>query len=761
VTLILLAAVPFFFSGRAFAGLFAAGRGCAAALRGSEALGAAAAGALSALAVAGLGAPSALLVSALAAALAGAVLAWPQAAEAPAPRRRARLLAAAVVLVAVLAAFAGLIPVPPLWALSRLRFGLKEAGGALLLAALALLAELIGSLPAPRRALRAGLQVIGLLALIGVQAAAPVLRVRYVKGGHLEAKPLREAWTLEARAALHSGNVFLDGPAKRNFAWGPSILTFGPVVDQLQVQLDAQSASPVVRFRDNLDELIHLRFDITSLPFNAMPAGAEVLVVGAGGGRDLLAALMFQPARVTGLESNPHLVRWVCDDYAAFTGRICAHPKVRLLNAEARAWLAGSGESFDLIQISFADTGAAGSAGSYALTENFLYTREAMRSYLDHLREGGKVSFSHYRPLSGAPLMERLFLTALEALEERGSADPAAHLLLAATPQEDVQTATLIVGRDPFSEEDLKKLADQVMQNRFTLLFPSEGKVGEAFAALVPPDGRADRIAAQAGDIRPSEDDRPFFFLTSRPRGKAPARAAGGPLAFHHNAAALALPVAAIGVAAGLAPLFRRRRPTGRGAAFFWITGFGVVAAEVGMAQRLALVLGGPGAALTVVLAALMTGAALGAAAAQSGPRETAPLRLRAAAVVSALALVGSALLIPWLTSTGLAQPLWVRLTASLGLLAPGGFFLGLLGGSGLRIVDGGGGEHRVDAWGASALGAAAAGAAAWALAIAAGYGVVLWVAAAACAASLPLAPRWAAVDGGESGDASGGVAGR
>ncbi len=759
--LVLLAAVPFAFAGRGLASLFAAGRGRAAGLRASEAAGGALVAAAAGLLIGGLTAPGALLAAALLASLAGLVL-LPSAdgsAAAPAGRGRALALGAGAALCALLSAAGTLAPLPPLHALSRARFGLREAAGPLFVGALVLVVELLAALPGRRRALRGGLQAGGIGLLLLLQLYAPVLRIRYVKGGHLEAEPLREEWTLDSRVALQSGNVFVDGAGKTNFAWGLSRAGAAPVVDQLQIQLDALSASPMMRFRGNLTELDYLRYDITSLAFRALQPGADVLVVGAGGGRDILAGLVFGAGRVTGIESNPHIVRWVCAEYAAFTGRLCDQENVRMERAEARAWLARSHERFDLIQVSFADTWGAGPAGAYALTENFLYTREALRSYLDHLKDDGLLSFSHYAPRAGTPIMERLFLTAVEALEEGGAREPAGNLLLAVTPDTTPPVATLIVRPRPFSPEELRRLGQAALEQGFVILYPGGGRAGEAFAELAAPAGRAERVSGRGDDIRPAEDDRPFFFLTSRWWSPRPEGAAAGALGFHANAMAALAPVALIGTLAALggAALRPRRRALQHGEAggaqwgmarlgFFLLCGFAFVAAELAMGQRLALLLGGPGSALTVVLAVFLAASALGAALAQRGIVPLpASVGLRPVAAAAALVLLVVAAALPWLIAASLGLRYALRLAVALGALLPCGFLLGLLGALGLRAAEAAGEEKVAAAWGASALGAAAAGALGWWVAVWVGYSAVLLLAVAAVGGALGLAGRLSA----------------
>ena len=74
---------------------------------------------------------------------------------------------------------------------------------------------------------------------------------------------------------------------------------------------------------------------------------------------------------------------------------------------------------------------AAAASGAYALTENFLYTKEAFQDYYRALTDRGVLSVSRW--LFNPPREDlRLFATALAALEGMGVKDPRDHLFLAA-----------------------------------------------------------------------------------------------------------------------------------------------------------------------------------------------------------------------------------------------------------------------------------------------------------------------------------------
>src|SRR5436189_363177 len=103
----------------------------------------------------------------------------------------------------------------------------------------------------------------------------------------------------------------------------------------------------------------------------------SVLVIGIGGGRDILTSLAFGQRHVTGVEINPDILRLLTRRFGQYSGSLQNNPDVTLVHDEARSYVARSLESYGIIQASLIDTWDATSAGAYVLTENGLYTKEA------------------------------------------------------------------------------------------------------------------------------------------------------------------------------------------------------------------------------------------------------------------------------------------------------------------------------------------------------------------------------------------------
>ena len=111
-------------------------------------------------------------------------------------------------------------------------------------------------------------------------------------------------------------------------------------------------------------------------------------------------------------------------DYRDFSGSLYDLDTVNVQIKEARGFLVGNPQLYDLIQVALIDSFAASSAGLYALNENYLYTVEALGEFYTHLSKGGYLGISRWVKLPPRDAL-KLFATAVEALRRAGVADPA------------------------------------------------------------------------------------------------------------------------------------------------------------------------------------------------------------------------------------------------------------------------------------------------------------------------------------------------
>jgi len=493
--------------------------------------------------------------------------------------------------------------------------------------------------------------------------------------------PLYEKWSPTARITIFDESFFYLAQHAAGFTWGRgSKYPRGRSVRQYWLEQDGSAGTPITEFDGDLGKLEHLLYDVTSVGYQLRPP-RRVAIIGAGGGRDILSALLAGAKQIDAIELNSHTVDAVSDEFGWLSGDVYHAPGVRAVVSEGRSFLTHSDAEYDQIQVSLIDSWAASAAGAFALAENNLYTVEAFQLYAKRLSDDGLISVSRW-PRE----LPRLLLLAHAAAEAMGAADPAAHLAVIAV--RDLQT--VLLSKRPFSRADIDRLDAIGAQRGFARIYPvdpGEQPPWPFIAELI--DGRFAALAARGLNARPPTDDSPYFFNLVTPfaglRGNE--RATGGPggsdaigsnlvretvLAVGGLAAALfLLPFAARALRRGRSEPFARLL---RATLYFAAIGAAFMLLENMLVQRFVLYLGHPSYATTVIIAGLLLGMGVGSRCANAvGFR-----RLRRFGAGVPVALLALVVALPSLIAGTLGWPLAARIAASALVLLPLGAALGL-----------------------------------------------------------------------------------
>ena len=163
------------------------------------------------------------------------------------------------------------------------------------------------------------------------------------------------------------------------------------------MDIDSAASTPILRFDGDLTKVRYLRYELTGLAyhlvekrdresFSQIPTEKDsrshfsALVIGPGGGRDLLTALVFGADRVEGVEVNPIIAHDVMlGTFKDFSGSIYANPRVSVAVDDGRSYVRRSSKKYDVIQASLVDTWAATAAGAYPHRKHALYKRGVRR----------------------------------------------------------------------------------------------------------------------------------------------------------------------------------------------------------------------------------------------------------------------------------------------------------------------------------------------------------------------------------------------
>jgi spermidine synthase len=458
------------------------------------------------------------------------------------------------------------------------------------------------------------------------------------------------------------------------------------------LDIDGTAWTPMFNYDRKPESVAFLRESAIYAVHGVKP-NARVLIIGTGGGRDIIAAkeAWGQPS-VTGIELNPLMRHIVQERFGDYSGRPYTLPGVEVVIGEGRSMLSSLPDKFDVIQLSLVDTFAAGAAGGFVFAENYLYTTEAFQEYYQHLAPGGVLSMTRYF-VSGYPLeMMRLLRMTAAAWAAEGEEAGASMVVLSQGP-----VATMLAKRGAWTPEELAVVDKMAADNKFAIVYdPRAYKPGtpEVLGLRgVNPRFYDSSVLTTA----PTSDDAPYFFQFIRwplaLEGEDPMnmiRVGNEALGLM---ALLLGTVTMLALAFFLGPLLvfardgvsRDRRTIGL-LAYFVGLGFGFMMIEIPILQRLVLFLGHPVYSLAVGLFSLLLFCGVGSLVSERLIRQPA-----SAAPWLGAAIVGVSLLyaagLPVLVSQALDLAPIARVVITVIILAPIALLLGMAYPVGIRIL--------------------------------------------------------------------------
>ena len=341
--------------------------------------------------------------------------------------------------------------------------------------------------------------------------------------------------------------------------------------------------------------------------------------------------------------------------------------RVTLRGGNGRAFLRGSGGTYDLIALSPSVVPAPAEPPS-ALTADYLLTVEAFREYYRHLEPAGIVSFTA-REGTRAAYGPNLAATIYQAFADEGELRPAGCVAVFRRGE----AVTALAKRGGFGDLELEGLVGVAGDELEAVYLPgrtlSGGSSADAYEASL--------TSAGEHDVRPARDDRPFPFALAG-RGRVMGAAA----------AAASVVIAVVFLSLPLFGFRKRQVRTGGKAAFalyFVLIGASFAALAAALGPKVAFYLGGGAwsgpAARTMLLAVAAAGSLWGGAVVRG--RRWLPFAVVAAATLLCFIAYDAVF------AATAGWPLWVRFYAAAILVALVGFFLGALAPMGLAAAAG------------------------------------------------------------------------
>jgi SAM-dependent methyltransferase len=210
----------------------------------------------------------------------------------------------------------------------------------------------------------------------------------------------------------------------------------------------------------------------------------DVLILGAGSGTDVAAALRHNARHVDAVEIDPVIIRLGRERHP---DRPYSDPRVTLVNDDARHFLRTSTHKYDLVVFALIDSLTMQSSFSGVRLESYMFTEESFRAVRDHLKPDGLlVVYNYFRERW---LVDRLANTAAAAFEH----EPRVHVHEARA-----YLGVLMAGPRLATLTSDPKVPDQVT----------------AFGQSHAPSPA--RIHQRDSSIEPARDDWPFLYLRER-----------------------------------------------------------------------------------------------------------------------------------------------------------------------------------------------------------------------------------------------------
>ncbi|MCX7798278.1 MAG: hypothetical protein N2249_06620 [Melioribacter sp.] len=384
-----------------------------------------------------------------------------------------------------------------------------------------------------------------------------------------------------------------------------------------QLFIDGAAGTQMYKFNGNIKNPDRLLIKLllghsTSIPFIFLNDRQKdsVLIIGPGGGKEVLLALLSGIRQIFGVEINPDFVD-IVKKQSNFNGGIYTKfPNVKIFVKEGRHFVKQSKSKFDILVIALPSTEQLQNIDAFAMSENYLLTSEALSDYLNILTNEGMLVFTLHNKWE----LLRLIITTLKSFEKFGVKPKYAvnHFVIL----EDEYAPTIVIKKSPFSVQDIdrwKKEIEKIPEVFPQVTYmPGMSKIKKSFIndfLLTISEGKIDLnrfVENYPLDISPATDNKPFFYKISKLL----------PSELKWLLIAVLLSNAVIIFIAK--SLFKREKSVVKIKSlqkFVWLfimTGVGFMILEITLFQKLILYVGSPTISLSVLLFSLLIGMGIG-----------------------------------------------------------------------------------------------------------------------------------------------------
>ena len=370
----------------------------------------------------------------------------------------------------------------------------------LFVAFIAAIASVIFSQNCSKKLLRKTSLCLALLCLSAFVCNAYIyrfLKIKYVQGKP-QTNIIYEKWNPINRVTVFPGDYFGH--------------------KTLEISYDSTALATLHSFDGDKEKVNFLKNYIHSFYYQ-IRKNAEVLIIGVGGGQDVLNAYI-NGHHVTGIEINPTIAQLNKEVYKDFNGKLFDQPEIQLFVDEGRNFVRHSKNTYDIIHLPNVDSGIASSSGAFTFVENTLYTVEAFKDYINHLKDDGVLWIARWKAREKGFYLEdfRILTGVVAALEEMGVKNPEQHIvMLEEEYRPDWRQMVFFFKKSPFNSFEINAIdALRKKMNLEWLHHPQQRLKNTLDDYLFSKDKQAflDQYPVR---VDPNTDNCPFFFNFLKP----------------------------------------------------------------------------------------------------------------------------------------------------------------------------------------------------------------------------------------------------
>ncbi|MGE0267484.1 MAG: hypothetical protein AB7S78_03360 [Candidatus Omnitrophota bacterium] len=457
---------------------------------------------------------------------------------------------------------------------------------------------------------------------------------------------------------------------------------------------------------------IHDTFTPVSLPY-LLNTPQNMLIMFVGAGIDMIQANSFSRGQtdITGVELNPLIVNTAVSLPEFHLKQFFAKDNIHIHIQEGRNFLESNAQTYDAIVYSWAGASFSNYLGTSGYTGRFLYTTEAMKSVMNHLKPNGTISIVNSNKLRLAAVMKKAF-------EELGHKNFAEHILILER-KSDIYTQLFSKGiysslnnqiiffkNSPFSSQELKTVVQNALSHDLEIIYtpdyihPDYTIYTDVIRSRNTDQTMKDLSRLNKIDLTISSDDKPFIENMFYPMiifskdfwmnlDKIAQRESTKQYSLNLYTFWFIVFLILAAFVLIILPLILTRQITMIKSAlpylyYFSILGVGFILIEIAMMNKFILFLGNPIYSFTLILASLLASTGIGSYM-SNGLFEKGILSIRKSAVMCSLLLVGYFFLMPFVLNHFLGISFALKLGITFLILLPLGMCLGMMFPQGLK----------------------------------------------------------------------------